>query len=44
MIFKLYVDGQLGLDFETLEDAQKTAKVFNDEGFDTTIIKEGEAE
>jgi hypothetical protein len=36
----LYVDGQLGLNFDTQEDAEQAAKAFQSEGFDTLITRE----
>jgi len=39
-VYKLYVDGQLGLSFESLKDAKEAAKVFEAEGRDCSIFIE----
>lgn len=40
--YTLYVDGQLGLPFDNLEDARKAAKVFEESGFEALIIDDQE--
>ena len=39
-VFRLYVDGQLGLRFDSLDTAAAAAKSFNEECFDTMIVEE----
>ena len=40
MGYKLYVDGQLGIPYENLEEAVADAEVFESEGYDTVIVWE----
>ena len=39
-VFRLYVDGQLGMPFGTAEEAMAVGKEFHDAGFDTLILEE----
>ena len=42
MKYKLYVDGQLGLPFDSADDARASAESFQKEGYDTFITVEDE--
>ena len=39
-VFRLWVDGQLGMPFGIAEEAMAVGKEFHDAGFDTLILEE----